>query len=321
MEAASRLVRENPDAGRAPQQADPHHEDRSAEEPKAATATATATTEEPKKRKEKDKDKDKKHKHHHRHKSPDSRSSQPAVPSPAPAPAATPPATASVAATTTAATAMEQEGPPDIPAAEIRFDWKTDLIGSGSFGHVFRGTCCGKTVAVKVSKSDTWSEEQRAAIRAEVTIMKRIFHPNVVLFLGVSTYADGNVVIVSELMKTDLDHVIYDLRREAIPVEKKLRMLRDAALGCNWLHGICNIIHRDLKPANLLIDETERVKVADFGLSEFTKQGVGQDGDSAKGTPLYSAPEVLLRQPFDNSIDVYAFGLIMYEVMFERRIF
>jgi hypothetical protein len=222
-------------------------------------------------------------------------------------------------------TMLSREGPPEIPCSEIAFDRHRDLIGEGAFGSVYRATCRHKPVALKIwRRTAGWTEEQRAAVRAEVSIMMRIYSPNVVQFLGASTSLQGEIMIVSELMHTDLERVIYDQRREPLTQERKLRMLRDAALGCNWLHGICNIIHRDLKPANLLLDENERVKVADFGLSEFRKHGsLGQDDEdqTAKGTPLYSAPEVLLKKPFDNAIDVYAFGLIMYELMFETRFF
>jgi len=76
--------------------------------------------------------------------------------------------------------------------------------------------------------------------------MRKIFHPNVVLFLGVATGTDGQIIIVSELMRGDLDHTIYDQHRDVISIERKLRMIRDAALGINWLHGICNIIHRSV---------------------------------------------------------------------------
>ena len=71
----------------------------------------------------------------------------------------------------------------------------------------------------------------------------------------------------------------------------------------------------------MLLDENSRVKVADFGLSEFLQGKAAKDMECAKGTPLYSAPEVLLKKEFDFSIDVYALGMILYELFFEKRIF
>lgn len=75
------------------------------------------------------------------------------------------------------------------------------------------------------------------------------------------------------------------------PLYQRLRMAYDAALGINWLHGICSIVHRDLKPANLLLDENGRIKVTDFGFSEIIK-GHGKDVRGPKGTALYMSPEV-----------------------------
>jgi hypothetical protein len=91
-------------------------------------------------------------------------------------------------------------------------------------------------------------------------------------------------------------------------------MAYDAALGINWLHGICSIVHRDLKPANLLLDENGRVKVTDFGFSEIIK-GHGKDQRGPKGTALYMAPEVMRCEPFDFASDAHSFGLILYEMV------
>lgn len=97
-------------------------------------------------------------------------------------------------------------------------------------------------------------------------------------------------------------------------------MASGAALGMNWLHGICNIIHRDLKTANctdlcylmthscaVLVTEDGTVKVADFGFGHFFGVNV-HSPDSRCGTPLWMAPEVIAGKETNEMLDVYSFG-------------
>ena len=233
------------------------------------------------------------------------------------------------------------EGPPEIAEEEVTFDPQKDLLGQGAFGSVYRGVCRGKEVAVKVPIKQVLTEGELAAFRREVEIMRRVFHPNIVLFLGACTKPGKRLMIITELMKGgDVDHKIHHPSSSAAPapgapitkaeLTKRLKMAYDAALGINWLHGICGIIHRDLKPANLLLDANGTVKVTDFGFSEIirganTRNGKIADSSSSatpankdvkgpKGTLLYMAPEVMKMEAFDSSSDVYSFGIILYEM-------
>ncbi|KAM9975096.1 hypothetical protein ACTFIW_008571 [Dictyostelium discoideum] len=205
-------------------------------------------------------------------------------------------------------------GPPEIPPEEIKFDVKTDLLGGGAYGKVYKATCRGKKVAVKVPKKQTLSESELKSFKNEVEIMKQIFHPNVVLCLGACT-KPGKVMIVSELMQTDLEKLIHSSEVEPPPLYERMKMCLDAALGINWLHGICNIIHRDLKLANLMISKDKTVKIGDFGFSQVIKTGTTlSDQKGPKGTALYMAPEVMMKHEFNEKADVYSFGLILYEM-------
>jgi len=210
------------------------------------------------------------------------------------------------------------EGPPDIPESEIQLGTK---IGGGSFGSVYRARVRGKLVAVKVPKKQRLSDSELAAFKHEIGMMKKIFHQNVVLYLG-ACMTPGNLMIVTELMYCDLDHLIHSKDKPQLTLTQKLRIAQDAAYGINWLHGICHIVHRDLKPANILLDQDFNVKVTDFGFSTVFHDGeMLHDKDRAMGTVLYMAPEVLLLQEFDTAADIYAFGLILYELITELDLF
>eukprot|EP01105_Mastigella_eilhardi_P025086 TRINITY_DN6714_c0_g1_i1.p1 TRINITY_DN6714_c0_g1~~TRINITY_DN6714_c0_g1_i1.p1 ORF type:complete len:685 (+),score=198.09 TRINITY_DN6714_c0_g1_i1:86-2056(+) len=210
---------------------------------------------------------------------------------------------------------VQAAGPPEIPPSEIIFDKEKDHLGGGAFGSVFRATVKGKLVAVKVPLKQQLTQNEMLMFKHEVAIMRKIFHPNIVLCLG-ACVSPGNLMLVTELLQMDMEQLIHTAGLfDKLTVFSKLQMARDAVYGMNWLHGICKIVHRDLKPANLLLDEHNRVKVTDFGFSETIRQNRNmKDMKGPKGTALYMAPEVMGMREFNEKADVYSFGLIMYEL-------
>jgi len=120
-----------------------------------------------------------------------------------------------------------------------------------------------------------------------------------------------------QLMKTDLERLLHhSTEAKNINLYRRMKLAKDAALGMNWLHGICKIIHRDLKPANLLVDHSMNVKVTDFGFAENLKaERFLLDKKGPKGTALYMAPEVMRQEAFNEKADVYSFGLILWELL------
>jgi len=119
--------------------------------------------------------------------------------------------------------------------------------------------------------------------------------------------------------------LLHGANKAKLSFKRKMLIAKQAALGMNWLHcSVPPFIHRDLKSANLLVDSNWTVKVADFGLSQ-VKQTDDISTQKAPanyaGTPLWMAPEVLLRQPFDEKADVYSFGLLLWELFTEQKPF
>jgi hypothetical protein len=209
-----------------------------------------------------------------------------------------------------------------IPYDAIRLGTK---LGQGSFGAVYAAVLAGRPVAVKIALRGNLSTEQSSveSIAAEMALLRKIRGLHTVQYLGVSRAPDGSPVIISELMQGDLEQLfLYDDFRDAIPIERKLRMLRDVAYGLQWLYEVHNVVHHDLKLENILLDEYGRVKICDFGLGRaLGRTGIITDGMKAKGAPLFAAPEVLLGKPLDVKIDVWSFGMVMCEIMFEKRVF
>jgi serine/threonine protein kinase len=195
-------------------------------------------------------------------------------------------------------------------------------IGTGTFGKVLRGKCRGKDVAIKVLHKPIDDEKTLTSFKKEVEIMSTIFHPNICLFMGACTQS-RNFFIVSEFLPGgDVEKLLHDPKVE-LSLYQRMMMAKDAALGMNWLHcSNPNVIHRDLKTSNLLIDENGRVKVCDFGLSQLKTPGEDlKDGDSAKGTPLWMAPEVMQFRAFNEKSDVYSFGIVLWELLTRQEPF
>jgi len=208
-------------------------------------------------------------------------------------------------------------GAPEIDPSEVNLEQR---IGSGTFGVVYRATCRGQPVAVKIPRRQELSEKQLASFRREVAVLKRCWHPNIVLFLGACS-RPGSFFLVTDLLLGDIESLLR-APDSALSPSLKHSFAKDTALAMNWLHGISHMIHRDLKPANLLYDAAMRVKVTDFGFSQLRVDNVQfRDQKGPKGSALWMAPEVLLRQPFDEKIDVYAFGLILWELQTQEVLF
>src|SRR5699024_2207533 len=126
-----------------------------------------------------------------------------------------------------------------------------------------------------------------------------IFHPNICLFMGACTDPERLFIVAEYMPGGKLETLLHSAVE--LPLVKRMMFAIDAALGMTWLHQNNPIvIHRDLKTSNLLLDENGRVKVCDFGLSQIKDPGTFiADGNKAKGTPLWMAPEVMQSHRFD----------------------
>ncbi|EXB69108.1 Serine/threonine-protein kinase [Morus notabilis] len=196
--------------------------------------------------------------------------------------------------------------------ADCEIPWEDislgERIGLGSYGEVYRGEWHGTEVAVKRFLDQEILGESLAEFMKEVRIMKRLRHPNVVLFMGAVTRAP-NLSIVTEFLPRLLHRPNNQLDER-----RRLRMALDAARGMNYLHNCTPVIvHRDLKSPNLLVDKNWVVKVCDFGLSK-VKHSTFLSSRSTAGTAEWMAPEVLRNEPSDEKCDVYSFGVILWEL-------
>ncbi|KAL1549641.1 Serine/threonine-protein kinase edr1 [Salvia divinorum] len=188
-----------------------------------------------------------------------------------------------------------------------------ERIGLGSYGEVYHADWNGTEVAVKKFLDQDFSGAALDEFKREVRIMRRLRHPNVVLFMGAVTRPPNLSIITEFLPRGSLYRIIHRPHCQ-IDEKRRIKMALDVAKGMNCLHtSIPTIVHRDLKSPNLLVDNNWNVKVGDFGLSRL-KHNTFLSSKSTAGTPEWMAPEVLRNEPSNEKCDVYSFGVILWEL-------
>ncbi|KAG4388449.1 hypothetical protein GLYMA_09G177600v4 [Glycine max] len=201
----------------------------------------------------------------------------------------------------------------DIPWEEITLGERIGLGINWSYGEVYRGEWHGTEIAVKRFLDQDISGESLEEFKTEVRIMKRLRHPNVVLFMGAVT-RPPNLSIVTEFLPRGSLYRLLHRPNSQLDERRRLKMALDTARGMNYLHNCTPVVvHRDLKSPNLLVDKNWVVKVCDFGLSRM-KHSTFLSSRSTAGTAEWMAPEVLRNEPSNEKCDVYSFGVILWEL-------
>jgi tRNA A-37 threonylcarbamoyl transferase component Bud32 len=157
-------------------------------------------------------------------------------------------------------------------------------IGEGNFGRVVAGNYYGSPVAVKQLYKSRLDDTAMIKMRKEAAILSNIDHPHVVKLIGLSVGGDGTLMLVMEqVARGDLRRLLSDSSVK-LTWQRKLAMLRDAALGLAFLHSQ-GIIHRDIKSSNLLVEKSLAIKVGDLGFAT-AKQDNGTQ--TRCGTPSWT---------------------------------
>jgi serine/threonine protein kinase len=183
----------------------------------------------------------------------------------------------------------------------------------GFFGEVFRGIWNGTDVAIKLFLEQDLTTENMEDFCNEISILSRLRHPNVILFLG-ACMKPPHLSLVTEYMEMgSLYYLIHASGQKGkLSWRRRLKMLRDICRGLMCMHRL-KIVHRDLKSANCLVNKHWAVKLCDFGLSRVMSNSAMNDNSSA-GTPEWMAPELIRNEPFTEKCDIFSLGVIMWEL-------
>ncbi|KAL3840749.1 hypothetical protein ACJIZ3_025340 [Penstemon smallii] len=196
------------------------------------------------------------------------------------------------------------------------------LIGEGGFGTVYRAELPnGQVVAIKRARKEHF-EALRTEFRAEVELLAKIDHRNLVKLLGYVEKGNERLIITEYVPNGTLREHLDGVRGKILDFNQRLEISIDVAHGLTYLHLYAEkqIIHRDVKSSNILLTESFRAKVADFGFAR-----LGDESEKThiltkvKGTVGYLDPEYMRTYQLTHKSDVYSFGILLIEILSGRR--
>jgi hypothetical protein len=193
------------------------------------------------------------------------------------------------------------------------------LLGAGGMGEVYRATDLrlGQPVALKFLPEETASDPKTLArFHTEVRIARQVAHPNVCRVYDIGEVEGLPYISMEYVDGEDLHSLLRRIGR--LPSDKALDIARRLCAGLAAAHDK-GVLHRDLKPANIMIDGRGHVLITDFGLAGIMGQIEGVE--ARNGTPGYMAPEQLSGTEVSAQSDIYALGVVLYEMFTGKRPF
>ena len=192
-----------------------------------------------------------------------------------------------------------------------------ERVGSGAMGAVYRGERLklGRVVAIKVMQEGMTNDAFRKRFEREAMAMAKLEHPHCASVLDVGAHDDCPYVIMEFVDGKNLKQLIEE---GPLPIPRAIDVMRQVLSGLAHAHEH-GVIHRDIKPANIVLSQKsglgDHVKILDFGLARFHAEASNLTAGIIVGTPNYMAPEQISGAPVDQRIDLYACGVMLFELL------
>ncbi|XP_057442962.1 serine/threonine/tyrosine-protein kinase HT1-like [Lotus japonicus] len=203
-------------------------------------------------------------------------------------------------------------------------EWSADmsqlLIGmkfaSGRHSRIYKGVYKERDVAIKLVSQPEEDEDLACFLEkqftSEVSLLLPLRHPNIITFVAACKKPPVFCIITEYLAGGSLRKYLHHQEPHSVPLHLVLKLALDIARGMQYLHSQ-GIIHRDLKSENLLLGEDMCVKVVDFGISCLESQCGSAKGFT--GTYRWMAPEMIKEKHHTKKVDVYSFGIVLWELL------
>ncbi|CAA6671216.1 unnamed protein product [Spirodela intermedia] len=203
-------------------------------------------------------------------------------------------------------------------------EWTIDLrklnmgmpFAQGAFGKLYKGTYSGEEVAVKLLER-TVDDPGKAHLMEqqfaqEVRMLATLQHPNVVRFIGACRKPMVWCIVTEFARGGSVRQFLGRRDNRSVPLKMAVKQALDIARGMTYVHSL-GFIHRDLKSDNLLISSDKSIKIADFGMARIEVQSEWMTPGT--GTYRWMAPEMIQHRPYTQKVDVYSFGIVLWELI------
>lgn len=203
-------------------------------------------------------------------------------------------------------------------------EWTIDLrklnmgtaFAQGAFGKLYRGTYNGEDVAIKILERPENSPEKaqfmEQQFQQEVMMLATLKHPNIVRFIGACRKPMVWCIVTEYAKGGSVRQFLTRRQNRSVPLKLAVKQALDVARGMAYVHGL-GFIHRDLKSDNLLIAADKSIKIADFGVARIEVQTEGMTPET--GTYRWMAPEMIQHRRYTQKVDVYSFGIVLWELI------
>ena len=195
-----------------------------------------------------------------------------------------------------------------------------EVLGEGGFGRVYKAEdpAIGNIVAIKVLNVQN-DENMIRRFRAEAVTSAQLRHKNIITIFDFEEHNDIPYLVMEYLDGRNLQHLVQN--SHAVPAIDKLTIMSEVAEGLQYAHER-GVIHRDIKPANIMRLRDGSVKIMDFGIARFTQRNTSLTAVGfIVGTPEYMAPEQFMGGTTDQQVDIWAYGVVLYELLTGRNPF
>ncbi|KAH7424569.1 hypothetical protein KP509_11G013700 [Ceratopteris richardii] len=205
--------------------------------------------------------------------------------------------------------------------------WMIDLsqlllgerFATGMHSRIYHGMYQNMSIAVKIihqpDENQSLAGRLEKAFMQEVNTLSSLQHPNIVKFIAACKKPPVLCVITEYLSGGSLRAFLHKREGKLLPIPHVLRLALDITYAMEYLHAK-GIVHRDLKSENLVLGENDCIKVLDFGVSCFESDCNSDVHDL--GTYRWMAPEMLSQKPYTRKVDVYSFGIVLWELLTTR---
>ena len=189
-------------------------------------------------------------------------------------------------------------------------------IGQGGFSEIYETNWFNNPVAIKVIFDPNVNDNLLNEFNNEIEKLFILRHPNIINLYGICP-KNQKLAIVTELAKKgSLFDYIHKSQNNTIPISFKNKITIQLINTMSYIHE-CGFVHRDLKTQNILLDDNLNMKLCAFGLTKLKSELNSGSGQYA-GTPAYMAPELYGRKFYDEKVDVFAFGTLIWELYSQK---